>query len=1010
MQPSGTVKKANSNSSNVSAGPDSPLDNGACQPNLGRHRLIAYSEDPIALLARQVISDQKSFLPNLTHVTVIINNPNRISALRQQLLHCANAIGCRGLLGPSVCSLRDYVTQHSTPTKAIIGDRARELMLYKALAQRQQLFGEVSTWFLVDNLLSLFDELSANHTLLPDDGQAFIDTLIGAYSLEHSPSLQQALSHEANIVHTLWHAYQDQLDAHHYSDTETTYRDNIKQLCQQNIDHTFYVIGYHRFLPSERAFLKHLDASKQICLFVHGQQCPGNNEINEDRLHPDIAICALVHDFSIKQSSSDTTPYSDFINQAYTPWPNDKTQTPHGIKQRAHAFAQQCPSSPAASRLRLCKNNSPEHEAQAIALQLVHWHQQGKQHLAIITEDRRLARRVRALLERFGLAVNDYTGWALSTTSAAAAVDSWLNLIEQDFAYQPLLELLKSPFVLPDWDRDKLSKTTYRFEQDIVRHENVQAKLSRYRYYIRSRQQRLKWKDNLVGELLDAIEYAASPILAIMKTKQTSNLTDLLGAVELSMQRIGLMSTLQTDEAGRSIIEQLQTLQPLPDSETETMPWQEFRHWLARALEQSYFQLNRVEGGIALLPPSQSNLEQFDGLVLAAADASHLPIIASPSPLFNQAVRKELGLRTQTDELQTAFYHFRRLLESAPEVVATYATDNHGEPQTLAPWLQLLNAFHQLAYGHDLHDHQLAQAASDLRLFDDNTLPLPETQQMPAPSVSPELLPDSYSAYTYQQLINCPYRFFAGQCLQLSAPEAIRDALQKSDYGELVHRCLHAFHADLQGLPGPFPSPLTDDLRQAGIELLNHIAEYVFAADLEDNALHRVWLQRWRRCIPGYIDWQIKQADNWQIYDNECFIEIEATDKTFGLKGRIDRVDTNSNGDCIIDYKTGTSASHDEVMSGESVQLPFYTMLWSRPVKRCQYLDLGDTIKQTTIEDEDLRRISHDNQQRLSAIHQQLRQSHALHAWGDEKVCQYCEFHGICRKQSWQTPTATGSE
>ncbi len=987
------------------------------QPVPGAHQLIAYGENPIVVLAKHIVTEHETSLPDLTHVTVLLNNPNQFSELRQTLLSQAASLGHRGILGPTVCSLRDYVAEHSEANKTLISDRARELLLYKALDQRQELFGAVSTWFLVDNLLTLFDELSANHYEMPQDQHAFTETLSLAYGLDNRQNAQ-ALSREAKIVHTLWHAYQEELDTYEMADCETIYRSNLERLSTQPHSTTFYIAGYHRFLPSERHFLRHLDANNQITLFVHGDRANDQNVdlIDDDQLHSTVALQAILQAFDFQKVENNSSSYTHFLDNAYSTsfdaMSFDKTtQEKIGIKQRALHFAKTYAQSPASNRLRLCKNATAEHEAQAIALQLAHWHQQGKQRLAIITEDRRLARRVRALLERFSLAVNDYTGWALSTTSAAAAIDSWLNLIEQDFAYQPLLDLLKSPFVLPDWDRDTLSNTVFRFEQDIIRHENVQSNLSRYRFHIRSRQRRLQWQytdtSQLLNELLDEIEHAAQPITTIAKSKNKTGLSELLNTVELSMQRIGLIATLQNDEAGQNIIEQLQTLQSIPESQMAGMTWLEFRQWLARALEQSYFQLSRTIGGIALLPINQSNLEQFDGLVIAAADANHLPMMASPSPLFNQSVRRELGLRTQTDELQTAFYHFRRLLESAPDILATYSTDNTGEPQTLAPWFELLNAFHQLAYNTNLHDLSLSTAARNLVLTDQAETSLPEKLIRPTPSAHKSLLPTSYSANTYQQLINCPYRFYAGQCLHLSVPEPIREALQKSDYGELVHRCLQAFHSDVKGLPGPLSSSLTIESRQVGIDLLNTIADKVFAADLEDNTLHRVWLERWRNGIASYIDWQTEHAANWSVYGVEHHIEIEPNDQQYGIKGRIDRVDSNNadnnSGDTIIDYKTGFSASYDDVMMGESIQLPFYALLWQRPTTQCTYVKLGDRVSETIIENDDLNTIAIENRKRLDTLHKQLQDGKTLPAWGDENVCQYCEFHGICRKQSWQT-------
>lgn len=960
-----------------------PLSNGA------PHQLVAYGEDPVAVLANTIVSEQVDTLPDLTHVTVLTNNPNRISELRRQLLRAATKAGAAGILGPRICSLREFVAEQNSASKPLIADRARELMLFKALQQHRGVFGEISTWFLVDNLLNLFDELTATQFDFPMDENGFVSRLASAYGLENTHN--SALGREAKIIHTLWHAYHEELDATGFSDKETAYQRGLTQLQNKPNQQLFYIAGYYRFLPAELNWLNSLEHNNQLRLVLHGQSQPDAANDNKN-------LQSVIRMFSPEAVKAKENSYCQFLNNVYS---SNNPDTAGFLKQRAQQFARQHPVSPAKKRLCLSCNPSPEHEAEAVALQLAKWRSEGKKQLAIVTEDRRLARRVRALLERYGLTVNDYTGWALSTTSAAAAVNCWLDCIEQDFAYQPLLDLLKSPYILPDWERQTLSKATYRFEQDIVCHENVQANLSRYRFHIRSRQRRLQWQDTIVTDLLDALEHASLPVTEMLQNGQKISIIELLCATELSLQRIGLINTLQNDEAGQAIIEQLLSLHAASDSVAENMTWHEFRRWFARALEHSYFQLGRSEEGIALLPLTQSNLERFDGIVIAAADNRHLPLIASPSPLFNQAVRKELGLRTYSDELDAALYHFRRLLESAPEVVATYSRDNNGEPQALSSWLQLLNAFHELAYADDLHDHHLANAVSQRHNANQTGDSAVEKLRRPAPRVPPELIPDSYSAYSYQEIIHCPYRFYAHQCLELAAPETIREALQKSDYGELVHRCLQALHSEVKGLPGPLSAPLTTASRQEGIELLNRIAAKVFAEALADSSLHRLWLQRWQRCIPQYIDWQIEQGRHSQVRENECFITIAANEQQPGLRGRIDRVDSSDEGDIIIDYKTGYSANLNDVVSGESVQLPFYAMLWQKPVTQCKYVELGESIKETRIEHAALGSLSQQNQQRLNTLHQQLRQGHAMTAWGDETVCQYCDFQGVCRKQSW---------
>ena len=76
----------------------------------------------------------------------------------------------------------------------------------------------------------------------------------------------------------------------------------------------------------------------------------------------------------------------------------------------------------------------------------------GKKNIALVAQDRLAARRARALLARLGpaLAIQDETGWKLSTTRAAAALHSWLTIMrapKEGPSAADLLEFLQNPFV-----------------------------------------------------------------------------------------------------------------------------------------------------------------------------------------------------------------------------------------------------------------------------------------------------------------------------------------------------------------------------------------------------------------------------------------------------------------------------------------------------------------------------------------------------------------------------------
>ncbi|MCK4705317.1 MAG: PD-(D/E)XK nuclease family protein, partial [Gammaproteobacteria bacterium] len=268
------------------------------------------------------------------------------------------------------------------------------------------------------------------------------------------------------------------------------------------------------------------------------------------------------------------------------------------------------------------------------------------------------------------------------------------------------------------------------------------------------------------------------------------------------------------------------------------------------------------------------------------------------------------------------------------------------------------------------------------------------------------LLPKRISAGSHQRLINCPYQFFAGDMLKLKPADEISEELKKSDYGERVHKALQAFHQQVDMLPPPFNEAVNTGNRELAIEHLINTSSVIFANDLEDNILHRSWLHRWFKHIPSYIDWQIKQQNNWSIYSTEENIEKETEASTI-IFGRLDRVDQNhieNNGEhCIIDYKTGSSARQDDVDCGENIQLTTYALL-DEAATNIIYLMLDDSknkIKQgATLSGELLESIKQDVLYRLKIMLDMIQQKKELPAWGDTTTCSYCHFEGLCRRSN----------
>jgi len=880
--------------------------------------------------------------------------------------------------------------------QTICGQHQRELILFDALTQHKALLGSGSPWHLTDDLLKLFDQLTSNQKKLPDNYDDFEKEIANAYgiSAENFP----ALGHEATLVHTLWNAWHTQLNAEKHFDSEAAYLLGLNADIKNN-NNVLYIAGYHQFSIAEQNWIKQLIEKQRCQLYLHGQS-ENNAKSDSTEYHPDTPISNLLNIFNIKNNNEANNIYSNFINNCYN---HDNLPFIERVTELAKT-----PHNEINNRLKLLFCTGHEEQAHAVELQVRSWLLEGKSNIGIVTENRRLARRVRALLERADVPLQDLAGWALSTTRAGAVLERWLECIEEDFSHLPFLDLLKSPFIFSDLDSKQVKHAAYRLENDIIRHENIARNLQNYKKAIDSRTEKLQWSSETSATLLKILEtFETANELLKPLLKGSHYASDYIETLSTSLELIGMTSLLQKDAAGMRINEMLETLKHSALQYKLKFHWADFRTWLGRSLEKFVFTPEKSTSPVTLMGLGQSRLQQFDALIIASAEHEHLPGKTNLTPFFNNAVKLQLSLDTTRDMLTERFHHFRRLLEAAPEILITANNEENGEEVPLSPWVEIIHHFYQQAYSTSLEDKNLKSLATHpdtfvIRCTEDS---LPDKTTQAKSSLPKELIPKRYSPSSYQTLMNCPYQFFAAHGLNLSANEEVQEALSKSDYGERVHRCLEAFHHNIEWLPGPFKEIASEKNRQLGILCLEEISQQVFSRDLDDSFEHSGWLAQWLKLIPEYIDWQIKNASEWKFYEAELKSKT-IWQQDIELSGRLDRLDKNETGLSIVDYKTGKSASLTEIEQGEAVQLPFYALLaeteLKQPVNRVSYLNLSNKVKfGAQLSGDELDTISHQVAERLAQIINDMNDGKTLTAWGNEDTCQYCNINRLCRKQAW---------
>jgi ATP-dependent helicase/nuclease subunit B len=386
-------------------------------------------------------------------------------------------------------------------------------------------------------------------------------------------------------------------------------------------------------------------------------------------------------------------------------------------------------------------------------------------------------------------------------------------------------------------------------------------------------------------------------------------------------------------------------------------------------------------------------------VVLLGADASRLPDAGAPGLFLNEAVRAELGLPTAARARARVREDLASALLCTDETLVTWQDRNEGEYVPPSPWLDLLDAFNELAFGASLHAPAWLRAALRHEAVAPEAFaaPAPPQEAMPRPR-APGLLPERVSVSACAMLVACPYRFFAARLLGLEDLDDWRDGIEKRDYGELVHRILLSFHQRA--------AVSATREREALVVLLDEVSREVFDEAAREDHLARAWARRWSRHTGPYVDFHLEREAlglRWQAGEQMREVKLPLGDGgMIRLHGRIDRIDRGDDGGlALIDYKTQpASRLRDAVAGGEDVQLSCYGLL--EPAARvASYVCLEDRRVDVLPIPGELDKAVAREAQRLATAFTHLRAGHALPANGHDSVCVHCEMRGLCRRDHW---------
>ena len=852
---------------------------------------------------------------------------------------------------PRVITL-DYWLNDLPPLADItaVSELQRLLFAHQALKDQQwlrQALGaqaDQALFNLAQTLVTLCDELS--EVWLPRFAQATDSDAILPFAEILEPALEQAYAHihqrvlgeETQLLLAFWRALCE-------PNSPVILRwQNLQRLAQQ-ISGPVVWLSPSSPTALEMAFLATADKQAEVI------------QIQYDWF-PTTVI-------SNKAGCINPSPFA-ILHQA---WPELNTATANISPKDGNNYEVPASDDLPTLHLTLCPNF--ENQAIHAAHLLLDWLNQGFTNLALVAQDRLVARRIQALLARLGIQVHDETGWKFSTTRAAATIMHWFDLLRPTPNSKALLDWLKSPFVFSHHAQLKEEVALLEY---VMRRHTVDSDW----YTLSHALTRIEIDD---PQLLHSTQILLTELQQTIATWLTGKktLAQWCELLDQMLDRLGVRPLLEKDSTGTKLLHLLDDLITRSlQVDHQKFSLTEFRALLDLHLEQSTSTSTPDHTGyrITFLPLNGLRMRYFDAVLMAGCDENRLPAPLQETLFLSSTLRTQLGLLDRARSQQQQLCDLAELLLNQSIVCFSWqAQGKQGELLSLAPWLLRLEKYLEQVIPEKIvrQIYQTPVYQTDTRSC---TLPRPI-------AIAP--FPKTISTNSYNALRRCPYQFFSRHLLGLQPLTSLEDSLEKRDLGIWLHELLFRYH------------------HQPNTSLMA-LSETFFKQKIAQDGRAIVYWQQWRKLIPAYLAWhQQRLTEGWQWHQGEQELQRTVNDPELCLIGRIDRIEQHTEqGYAVLDYKV----QNKRVLSSklkkidEDVQLPFYALL-QNDVAQAGWVTLaGDTVATITLPELD--KLAETLLIQIKKDFHAISQGTPLPAYGKMTTCRLCEARGLCRKGYWQ--------
>jgi inactivated superfamily I helicase len=602
----------------------------------------------------------------------------------------------------------------------------------------------------------------------------------------------------------------------------------------------------------------------------------------------------------------------------------------------------------------------------------------------------------------------------LASEPYAAAVDSILDFVERDGSRSAALALLRNPFfhfadVGPEAVAalDRLLATRRSpggrrfFRRELRRFER------------RPRQPALPGltpseTDDPALAALTALVRAleASSPLADPASSITEKIATLRGFLEEFGRRPADLAEPERHQRARGAV--LDIFERLASAAGEAgdcpLGLPEFRAAVRRAIESHTFSIREGRSGVQVVDARSAGYGDFDLVLLLGLNEGEWPARPARNIFYPQWLLGRFSWTTDREFLSAERSAFVELVRLASQEVALLRHQLEEDlPTVESPFLEEVeaSALERQPLDAEALERLIISRSQALRVrLAVPAEPLPPARRRAGVLATRLPEPSPVSATAFELYLACPFKYYSRHVLRIEEEEDLEEGPTPRQRGLDLHLLLRNAFARWDG-SGAGPRPVTPENYPEAVALFRQVAEEILPSEGRALEMQRLFGSPGQT---GEIEW-ILRSEMAREAPRERLLEFpfqgvyalpvggEGGPWEVRVKGQADRVDRDSSGLRLFDYKSGKAPE-----TRNSLQLPLYALCLERelsaPVIEASYLSLRER-REKSFPLKDVERAAGTARQ----VFEKILAGELPPRPDNDRLCATCGYAVLCRKE-----------